>query len=135
MKHQIVPYRFYIVTLGLSLLLTLFAQLAIAQNATGLTDKTPEERAQFQTNLLKSKLNLDSGHVTRLQAINLKYALKNDPIIKSDAGKFSRFRQIKALQKEKDEELKKIFTAEQYKQYEAFKTEMKDKMKEKMGQQ
>jgi hypothetical protein len=135
MKHQIVPYRFYIVTLGLSLLLTLFAQLAIAQNATGLTDKTPEERAQFQTNLLKSKLNLDSGQVTRLQAINLKYALKNDPIIKSDAGKFSRFRQIKALQKEKDEELKKIFTAEQYKQYEAFKTEMKDKMKEKMGQQ
>lgn len=134
MKHQIGPYRFYIFTLGLSLLLTFFAQLAIAQNATGLTDKTPEERAQFQTNLMKSKLNLDSGQVTQLQAINLKYALKTDPIIKSDAGKFSRFRQIKALQKEKDEELKKIFTAEQYKQYEAFKTEMKDKMKEKMGQ-
>jgi len=122
-------------TLVLSLAMMLFAHLATAQNATAMKDKTPEERAQFQTGLLKSKLSLDSRQVTQVQAINLKYALKNDPIMKSDAGKFSKFKQIKALQKEKDLELKKVFTAEQFKQYQAFEAEIKDKMKAKMSQQ
>ncbi|MFW0717436.1 hypothetical protein [Pedobacter sp. N23S346] len=100
-----------------------------------MKDKTPEERAQFQTSLMKTKLSLDSGQLNHVQAINLKYALKNDPIIKSDASKLSKFKQLKTLQKEKDGELKKVFTAEQYKQYQAFEEEMKEKMKSKMGQQ
>jgi hypothetical protein len=132
MKNQKNNFR---LALALSLLMMLFTQLATAQNKTGMKDKTPEERAQFQTGLMKAKLSLDSGQLTRVQAINLKYALKNDPIIKSDISKFSKFRQIKALQKEKDGELKKVFTAEQYKQYQAFEAEMKEKMKAKMGQQ
>ncbi|MBD1386692.1 hypothetical protein IDJ75_15520 [Mucilaginibacter rigui] len=122
-------------TLTLSLLVMLFAQLATAQNITGMKDKKPEERALFQTSLMKNKLSLDSVQLTKVQAINLKYALKNDPIIKGNGSKFSKFKQIKALQKEKDGELKKIFTAEQYKQYQAFEAEIKEKMKAKMGQQ
>lgn len=82
---------------------------------------------------MKSKLNLSPGQLGQVQATNLKYALKNDSIIKSDASKLSRFKQIKALQKEKDGELKKVFSADQYKQYQVFQAELKDKMKAKMG--
>ncbi|WP_412469279.1 hypothetical protein [Pedobacter sp. KLB.chiD] len=112
----------------LSLLLMLFCQLAAAQNTKTLKNKTPEERAQLLTKLMKTRLSLDTGQLARLKVINLKYALKNEPIIKSDAGKLAKLKQFKALQKEKNAELKKVFTAEQYNQYQAFEAEMKEKI-------
>jgi hypothetical protein len=132
-KNKIVQIKkAFLVALPLLFILT--SQLVTAQNDSGIQDKTPEERAQFQTVLMKSKLGLDSQQVIQVQSINLKYALKNDQVFKSDAGKLTRFKQLKASQKEKDGELKKIFSAEQFKQYEAYQAEMKDKMKEKRRQ-
>jgi anion-transporting ArsA/GET3 family ATPase len=112
----------------LSLLMMLFSQLAAAQNTNALKNKTPEERAQLLTSLMKTRLNLDTGQLAQIQTINLKYALKNEPIIKSDANKLTKLKQLKALQKKKEDELKKVFTAEQYKQYQAFEAEMKGKI-------
>jgi predicted nucleic acid binding AN1-type Zn finger protein len=117
----------------LAMAILFFTQTAIAQQATDLKNKTPEQRAAFQTSMMKSKLNLDSGQAAKVQAINLKYAQKYEPIIKSDDSRFSRFRQAKALQKAKDAELKTVFTASQYKQYQDFEAEMKDKLKDKMA--
>jgi hypothetical protein len=117
----------------LAIAILFFTQTAIAQQATDLKNKTPEQRAAFQTSMMKSKLNLDSDQATKVQAINLKYAQKFEPIIKSDDSRFSRFRQAKALQKAKDAELKTVFTASQYKQYQDFEAEMKDKLKDKMA--
>lgn len=122
-----------ILTLSVSLLIIAFARPVMAQSTTAMKNKTPEERAQFQTNLLKEKLSLDSGQTAQLNKINLKYAQKNEPIIKGNGSKFSKFKEIKDLQKQKDAELKNIFTADQYKQYQALQTEMKDKMKAQMG--
>jgi len=98
-----------------------------------MKDSTPEQRAQFQTTMMKSKLNLDSGQITKIQAINLKYAQKFQPILKSSDGKLSRFRQAKALQKQKDTELQAVFTKDQYKKYQDFEEEMKSKMKERLS--
>ncbi|SEN05102.1 hypothetical protein SAMN05192574_102301 [Mucilaginibacter gossypiicola] len=110
-----------------------FTQIAIAQQAADLKNKTPEQRAAFQTSMMKSKLNLDSDQVLKVQVINLKYAQKFEPIIKSDDSRFSRFRQVKALQKAKDAELKTVFTGSQYKQYQDFEAEMKEKLKDRMA--
>ncbi|MDR6941675.1 hypothetical protein [Mucilaginibacter pocheonensis] len=110
-----------------------FTQAAIAQQATDLKNKTPEQRAAFQTSMMKSKLNLDSDQVSKVHVINLKYAQKFEPIFKSDDSRFSRFRQAKTLQKAKDAELKTVFTASQYKQYQDFEADMKEKLKEKMA--
>ena len=119
------------VTVALTLLLMLAGQLAMAQNASATQDKTPQERAKFQTTIMKSKLGLDSVQLNRVEAINLKYALKNEPVIKSGDSKLSKFKQLRSSQKEKDAELQKTFTAEQYKQYQASQQEMKARLKEK----
>lgn len=114
---------------GLFILLT--AQPAMAQDAAqSLKDKTPEQRAQLQTNMMKTKLNLDSAQTLKVQHINLKCAQKMDPILKGDGGRFSKFSQLKSIQGDKNKELKAVFSADQYKQYEQMEAEMKGKMKD-----
>ncbi|RKR81956.1 hypothetical protein BDD43_2118 [Mucilaginibacter gracilis] len=116
------------------LVLAALVQPAKAQDMANMKNKTPEQRAQFQTGLMKGKLQLDTVQIVKVQAINLKYAQKMEPIIKGDDGKLKKYRAAMAIQKDKDEELKKVFSAEQYKQYQAFEAELKAKMKDKMGQ-
>jgi len=123
------------ITVALTLLFMLFSQLVIAQHGSAMQDKTPQERAKFQTAIMKSKLGLDSVQLEQVEAINLKYALKNEPVIKSDDSKFSKFKQLKSTQKEKEAELKKILTAKQFKQYQAFQDEMKAQLKERRKEQ
>lgn len=111
----------------------LFSATAFSQDiAQTLKNRTPEEKAQGLTNIMKSKLNLDSVQTTKVQAINLKYALKMDPVMKGDGGKLAKFRQIREIQRSKDADLKAVFTADQYKQYQQIEEEMKDKVKEYM---
>ena len=114
------------------LLFMIFMQPVLAQDVTDWQNKTPEERAQFQTTWMTNKLNLDSSQVDRVQLINLKYAQKNEPILKSGASNLSKFKQLKSLQNEKDTELKKVFTHGQFKQYETLREELKQEMKEKV---
>ena len=123
------------IAVALTLLFMLSGQLVIAQHGSAMQDKTPQERAKFQTEIMKSKLGLDSVQLEQVEAINLKYALKNEPVIKSGDSKFSKFKQLKSSQKEKEAELKKIFTAEQFKQYQAFQDEMKAQIKERRKEQ
>jgi hypothetical protein len=104
-----------------------------AQDVSGLKDKTPVERAAFQTGMMKTKLALDSPQLKKVQAINLKYAQKMQPILKSEDSKFSRMRQAMAIQKAKDAELKTVFTTDQYKKYQDFESEMRAKMKAALG--
>ncbi len=114
-------------------LIVLLGKPAAAQ--TGMPDfknSTPEQRAQFQTEMMKSKLKLDAAQEAKVQAINLKYAGKMQAIIKSDDGRFSKMKQARSLQEAKDNELKAVFNATQYKQYKDFEEEMKEKLKEKM---
>jgi hypothetical protein len=105
---------------------------AKAQDMSALKDKTPEQRAQMQTTLMKTKLQLDSVQSGKVQAINLKYAQKLDPVLKGDGTKFKRMREAMSIQKDKDAELKKVFTADQYKQYQAFEDELKEKLRDRM---
>jgi hypothetical protein len=109
-------------------LFTVFS--AAAQDTqTSLKDKTPEQRAQFMTDMMKSKLSLDSVQLTKVQDINLKYAREADPVIKGDGGRFSKLRQLKSIQNQKDKELKTVFTVDQYKQYQELEAAMREKMK------
>jgi hypothetical protein len=94
-----------------------------------LKNATPGQRAAFQTKMMKDKLKLDAGQVTKAQAINLKYAQKFQPIIKSTDNRFSKMKQAMALQKQKDQELQGVFTKEQFSQYQAFEAEMRSKMR------
>lgn len=115
--------------------LNLFAvsHLSAQTSMADMKNATPAQRAQFQTNMMKSKLKLDSGQVTKVQDINLKYAQKFQPILKSNDGRMSKAKQAMALQKQKDGELQTVFTKDQYKQYQEFEQEMKSKLMSRMS--
>ena len=127
--------NFKIVLSVFALMFLLIAQSSFAQGTGKLKGSSAEERANFQTEWMKEKLHLDSTQVQKVKDINLKYALKNEPIMKSSDGKLTKFRQLKANQTEKEAELKRVFSKEQFKQYEVIKDELQDKMKEKMRNQ
>lgn len=94
---------------------------------------TPQQRADFQTDMMLDKLKLGSQQLAKVKVVNLKYALKFQPILMSDKGRFSKFREFKALQEQKDIELKDIFTTSQFKQYKDFEDDMRKKMKAAMN--
>ncbi|GAB3929134.1 hypothetical protein [Mucilaginibacter myungsuensis] len=95
-----------------------------------MKESTPEQRAKLQTGMMKTKLRLDSATVTKVQAINLKYAQKLDPVMKGDGRKLKMIREAMSIQKEKDAELKTALSKDQYQAYEKMKDDMRDKIKE-----
>ena len=121
---------FYFV-LVITMLLGLQSSCSFGQQKSlkDLKNSTPEQRAAFQTKLMKTRLKLDAGEITKAQAINLKYARKFQPIIKSNDSRFSKLKQAMALQKDKDQELQAVFTKDQFSQYQAFEQEMRSKVK------
>jgi hypothetical protein len=88
--------------------------------------RTPEGRAASLTENMKTQLALSDEQVPSVQAINLKYALKNEQIFKRSDGKFAKYRALKSSQKEKTTEMKAILTSDQFKKYEAMMAEMKN---------
>ncbi len=127
--------RFYFVLI-ITILFGLQSSCSFGQQKSikDLKNSTPEQRADFQTKLMKAKLKLDAGELTKVQAINLKYARKFEPIIKSNDNRFSKLKQAMALQKEKDQELQAVFNKDQFNQYQEFEQELRSKMKARFKQ-
>lgn len=97
-----------------------------------LESTTPEERATIQTELLQVKLELTATESEKLHPINLKYAEKMESVIKGKDGKWKKYRTAKRLEKEKDQELKKLFDSTQYQAYLAYKDQLKKDGKTKL---
>ena len=96
------------------------AQPAQSESPARTTDstRTPEGRAAALTEKMKTELSLTDDQYPSVQAINLKYAQKNETIIKGSDGKFAKYRALKSSQKDKSKEMKAILTIDQYKKYE-----------------
>ncbi len=116
------------------LFFTLTFNALTAQDIANYKNRTPQERAQLQTEWMTGKLNLTPTQASQVQSINLIYIQKNDLVLKSDAGKLSKFRQLKTIQKDKDAELKKELSADQYNKYQHLKEEMKAEMKKRRSE-
>lgn len=98
--------------------------------ATSLKKGGAVERAQAQSDRMKEKLQLSDDQYKQVSAINEEYALKMESVLQGGGGRWSKYRELKPLMKEKDKKLKAVLTADQYKQYEAMKQEMMDKARE-----
>ena len=103
----------------------------VSAQAKKLKDYTPEQRAKMQTEWMTTKLALNTSQIQQVSALNLQYAQKNEPIIQSNEGKRSKFKKLKALQKEKSNALSQILDAAQYKKYQEIKDQMIQTLKEK----
>jgi len=99
-----------------------------------LANTTPEQRANRQTALMKKQLSLTPEQETAVATINLKYAQQMQSVIETGGRNRNTLKQVRDINNSKDAELKKVFDKDQYKQYEAFKDEQKDRLKQARGQ-
>ena len=117
-------------TLGLLLIasaITASAQLDKLKNT------TPQERAKAQTIFMKSKLDLTEAQLPKVEALNLKYAEKLDPVIKGSAGPLVKMGKFRQANEDKEAELKGILSPDQFQKYLAAKQEMREKVVSEMG--
>ena len=118
-------------TLGLLLIasaITASAQLDKLKNT------TPQERAKAQTIFMKSKLDLTEAQLPKVEALNLKYAEKLDPVIKGSAGPLVKMGEFRQANEDKEAELKGILSPDQFQKYLAAKQEMREKVVNEMGE-
>lgn len=119
--------------LKVSLFIGLFLSIggwANAQSKSEWMEKPAEERAQIITDWMTEELSLKDDQKSDTYDINLKYAKKGDELKAASGSKMSKFKKMKAYGEDKDAELKKVFTDEQYQAYQDKKKDMRDKMKE-----
>jgi len=97
-----------------------------------LANSTPEMRAKIQTELMTKKLGLKADQIPKVQEINLKYARKMQPVLKGNEGPLVKMRAAKAIDQDKEAELGKVLTQEQYQQYLASKQEMREQLEKRI---
>jgi len=126
MKHKTFRWMFFASLFMLSLNVYAQDHQHKAMNA------TPEERANKLTDWMKKNLQLNDNQVSQVQALNLKYAQQNESLKGGTDTKEQKMKTMKANETARDSELKGILTADQYKKWQAKKSETKDAMKEHM---
>ncbi|TMI73677.1 MAG: hypothetical protein E6H09_06365 [Bacteroidetes bacterium] len=113
----------------LSLALFVFATVGAQKK----NEMTTEEMAGKLTGWMKTNLELTDNQVGQVQTINLKYAnkmmeLQND----GSSNKKQKMRAMKADSDAKDQELKRVLTADQFQSWLVKKDEAKKALKEKI---
>jgi hypothetical protein len=96
--------------------------------------KTPEERAAFQTDRMKTDLNLSDEQTAKVREINLKYAKENQEVFKSDVSQEEKKNKMREIYQRKQDELKTVLTVEQYEKYRSEKKEMRGRIRERKMQ-
>ena len=87
----------------------------------------PAERAERQTLLMQEKLSLSGKQLEKVRDINQRYAVKQADAWKQAAGDREAVREaMGVLREDKNSELKKVLTTEQFQQYEALEQEMRN---------
>lgn len=90
---------------------------------------TPEERAQRQTEMLSTRLNLTAEQKAQAQAIFLSQAKSIDSLRNASQGDFQAMRsKIQPIQQASDSKLISLLNDEQKKQYTAFQEERRARM-------
>ena len=108
----------------------LLAVPALAQDAAQLAKVPPSVRAGIQTTAMTERLHLTPEERTQVEAINLKFANQMQPVLEGSGGPFARMREAKKLEEAKDNELKPVLSADQFKGYLAMKDELKERLKQ-----
>jgi len=119
----------------IAVLVLLLATRVGAEGLDDLKDTTPAERAAAQTTMMKEKLSLTDEQLPKVKAINEKYAEEMDPIIKGSGGMLMKMGSMRAVEDKKEAELKGVLSSDQFAQFQAMKSEMRDKLMERIEAQ
>jgi murein L,D-transpeptidase YcbB/YkuD len=93
-----------------------------------MTETTPEERAQMQTDYMKETLSLKEDQEAKVHGVNVKYAEKMQEAYEAPTKKQQKAQTMKRINSEKEAELKLLLSADQYATYEKNKEAMKEKI-------
>lgn len=122
--------------IGIFVLMMVFAAF-IAEAQPGGQGRSPEEMATRQTEQMGEYVKMDKALTTKVQDLNLKYAKKSQELRSggnfmdmSDSQREKMRAQMTAQQEEKDQEMKKILSADQWKQYEKYREEARQRMQQ-----
>lgn len=110
-----------------ALFISILSLGAFAQNFN--SNKTPGERAKFQTEWMNENLSLSKDQLTAVDSLNLVYANKMESV-KEIKGRFNKLKQARDFSQEKEKELQKILNADQFKTWQDKKSELQAKMRE-----
>lgn len=124
-----------VVRVSLLLSVLLVGATAWGQNLNELKETTPKERAAAQTAMMKEKLALSEAQLPKVAALNLTYAEKMEPVIQGSEGLLMRIEQAKQLETAKEAELSKLVSPAQFQKFLASKTEMREKLLDKVMEQ
>ena len=89
-----------------------------------------DETASVQDDFLAEALSLTPEQREKLGQINRKYADEVDLILRSDDYRSRKARRFRSAMANKDRELKKVFSKEQYRMYERIREEMRQRLGE-----
>jgi hypothetical protein len=111
-----------------SLLLGLSFAIILSRGFVSADQQQPslEMMAERRTEVMKASLKLNEEQVTQIEQINLSAAHKMQEL-KDKNSKYKRiiFRKIQYVKKERDAQLKKVLTNEQWQTYQAKKEELR----------
>jgi hypothetical protein len=94
-----------------------------------LASSTPQERASIQTAFMKRKLALTPEQLPKIEALNLEYAQKMQPVITGSEGPLMKMRAAKGIEGEKDAALQNVLTPDQNQKWLAAKDELRQEMR------
>ena len=103
-------------TISKSLLLATVFLLSIS--TFGQKKMDANEMAEYQNNLMKSELNLNSEQLAKVEQLNAKYSVKTADLMNKEGSMFGKIGDMKKIKKAKNEELAKILTEEQMEKFE-----------------
>ena len=110
-------------------ILFILACPAHADDMAYLVNSTPSQRAESQSRFMQTKLGLSEQKLAEIQAINLQFAEKAEPILKGSSMSLIKMNDMKNLQEQKDQALKQVLSEPQFKLYVDSKDELKDAVK------
>lgn len=94
------------------------------------TEAQKEEMAKNMEDFFTS-LNLTSTQKTEFESISQKYTEQLIAVKDEDGSRYTKFKKVKSIRKNKDKEMKKLLDDNQYSIYQTKQKEMKEKMKTK----
>lgn len=113
----------------LGLILMLVVQVTYTQLVYARNQESPEQRAKMLSDSMTIRLHLTTNQQLVIRNINLKYAKKmQKEVIETDKSKLSKYMKATSIFHDKDDELKKILTKEQFDQYQKMKSEQMKKL-------
>ena len=115
----------------ISILLIIFLSSLLILNFQGFSQKQrmrdipPEDRAKRQTEMMKDALKLTPDQESKVSAINLKYAKKLNELRATTKDTSLLKKSAVNLNNQKDADLKKVLTVEQFTSYQKKMAELK----------